>query len=375
MWRTVHCPLSCIGPRRLSPPFSLSAPAFIQRTDCTRNQSFLNTSSTVRATRVYHLMTSTDLWDEHYFALTAVVTVGLQLACFFVAFYCHFDLITDFAGSMNKVLLVIMTLCLKNVFYTRQVILTALLVLSRTELACLLFYRVCSRKKDDRFDELHKSFCSYLGFWVFQMVWVYATSAPVIFVTGDLANPPIGTFDVVGWVLFAVGFLSQVVSDLQKMAFRKNPANKKTDICRVGLWRFSRHPNYFGEICIWLGLFMASTAVFDASTSSPGWGWATVVSPVFTIWLLLFFSGIPTAEGKNLKRFYVAEDQGAAWEQYARVTSPLIPFPPSLYENLSPMVKKIFFFEFDRYRHEVESFSEAIRSHSNEGYSGESTQK
>ena len=127
--------------------------------------------------------------------------------------------------------------------------------------------------------------------------------------------------------------------------------------------------------CIWIGLFVASTAVFDASTSSPGWGWATVVSPVFTIWLLLLISGIPSAEGENLKRFYVAEDQGAAWEQYAKVTSPLIPFPPSLYENLSPTVKKIFFVEFDRYRHKEESFSQAIRNNSNERYSGGNTPK
>ena len=56
------------------------------------------------------------IWDEHYFAFTAVLTVAIQLACFFVAYACHFDLITDFAGSMNKVLLAVLTLCLKDTF-------------------------------------------------------------------------------------------------------------------------------------------------------------------------------------------------------------------------------------------------------------------
>lgn len=290
------------------------------------------------------------IWDEHYFAFTAVLTVAIQLACFFVAYACHFDLITDFAGSMNKVLLAVLTLCLKDAFYTRQVVLTVLLVLSRTELALFLFYRVCSRKKDGRFDELHNNFWKYLGFWVYQMMWVYATCASVVFVNGDSANPDLNALDWIGWVLFFVGFAVQVLSDFQKFFFRKDPANKGK-ICEIGVWFYSRHPNYFGEIMIWTGLFVSAANVIVASTSSPGFGWLTAISPVFTTLVLLFVSGLPTAEGQSLKRFYMGDDKGAKWEEYAQGTSPIIPFPRSLYRRIPATIKKMFCCEYDRYKY------------------------
>lgn len=293
------------------------------------------------------------IWDEHYFAFTAVLTIGIQLACFFVAYKCHFDLITDFAGSMNKVLLAVITLYLKGTFFPRQIILTVLLVVSRTELALFLFYRVCSRKKDGRFDELHKSFWSYLGFWIYQMMWVYATCSPIVFVNGDEANPAINAVDWIGWSMFVIGFFVQVSSDFQKFFFRKDPSNKGK-ICQNGFWQYSRHPNYFGEIMIWLGLFVSAVNIVVASTSSPGFGWLTAISPVFTIAVLLFLSGVPFAEGQSLKRFYKGEDRGAKWEKYAEETSPIIPCPRSIYKCLPPMVKKLFCCEYDRYKYQQE---------------------
>merc|ERR1711904_739579 len=96
--------------------------------------------------------------DEHYYALSAIVTVCFQLACFAVAFTCNFDTITDLAGSTHFVLLVLLTLCLGDTFSSRQVVMTGLVCLSRLELAGFLLYRVCQRGKDARFDRIRSSF-------------------------------------------------------------------------------------------------------------------------------------------------------------------------------------------------------------------------
>jgi steroid 5-alpha reductase family enzyme len=292
--------------------------------------------------------------DSHYFAFSALFTVGLQLSFFTVAFLCKFDLITDFAAALNKCILAILTLVFNGTFYTRQIVLTTFLLVCRAELGLFLLYRVCSRKKDNRFDELRENFFAFLGFWVYQMVWVFTTIAPVIFVNGDDSNPPLNAWDYVGWTVYSIGFLAQVVADYQKFQFRKNPDNKGV-ICQVGIWKYSRHPNYFGEIMLWSGIFIGAIPIITSANNSNGLGWLTIISPVFSIFVLLFVSGLPFAEGPNLKRWYELPDKGANWEQYAKTTAPLIPTPRFVYTRLSSVVKKIFCCEYDMYKYKVES--------------------
>jgi steroid 5-alpha reductase family enzyme len=124
---------------------------------------------------------------------------------------------------------------------------------------------------------------------------------PVLFVNGDLADPPFGSSrDIAGIVLFCVAFLTEVIADFQKDAFRSNPANKGK-VCDAGVWHYSRHPNFWGEITMWWAIFIVAAPVIDASTSS--WGYVVILSPIFTFIILMFGSGMPTAEGDNQKRF------------------------------------------------------------------------
>eukprot|EP00035_Acanthoeca_spectabilis_P034209 m.27711 g.27711 ORF g.27711 m.27711 type:complete len:308 (-) comp6464_c0_seq1:83-1006(-) len=286
--------------------------------------------------------------DPHYLGLSFVVTCGIQLTCFFIAFSCKFDLITDFAGSTNFVLLGLMTLFLGGSYTDRQVAVTAMLVISRMELAVFLLYRVCSRKKDARFDDTRNSFVKFLVFWIFQIFWVYLVSFPVIWVNSVTnVNPALGALDYIGWAAWVIGFLSQLSSDFQKLLFRKNPDNK-LKICKDGLWSYSRHPNYFGEIMMWLGIFLATVPIWleDGEES----GWATVVSPVFTILILLFLSGMPTAEGKALKRYYTNGDGlRQEYEEYRNRTAPIVPCCPPIYAVMPDGAKCLCCCEFGRY--------------------------
>merc|ERR1719261_305164 len=131
-------------------------------------------------------MSSTPFPDDTYnYGLCALFTVVMQLTFFCVAYGCKFDLVTDFAGSTNFIALAWMTLSLAGTFNTRQVVLTSLLTLTRTELALFLLYRVVKREKDGRFDETRENFWKFLGFWIFQMVWAFVVTLPVIFVNGE----------------------------------------------------------------------------------------------------------------------------------------------------------------------------------------------
>jgi steroid 5-alpha reductase family enzyme len=295
-------------------------------------------------------MAPVEIMDEHYYGICAVVTIAMQLSCFFIAYSCKFDTITDFSGSTNFVLLAFLTLALGGHWHDRQIITTMLLTISRLELALFLLYRVIKRKKDARFDKVRENFLPFLVFWIFQMIWVYGVSLPVFRVNAAAADPKLCGWDYLGWITWALGFFLQVSADFTKLRFRANPANKGI-CCDVGVWRFSRHPNYFGEMLIWLGIFLTTVPVWREPGESDGW--ITLISPVLTFVILMFLSGMPTAEGQSLKRFYEGgAENRVRYETYRARTPPLVPFSPSCYAALPVWAKRIFCFEFKMYEYQ-----------------------
>lgn len=289
-------------------------------------------------------MTKVEVLDDHYYALSAIVTVCLQLSCFGIAYTCSFDKITDLAGSVNFIILGVLGLVLNGSFFQRQVVVTILIVVARLELAVFLFYRVMKRKKDARFDEMRENFWAFLGFWVFQIFWVYVTMLPIIFLNGESVDPPVGPLDYASWAVWGVGFFIQVVADVQKYKFRANPDNNGK-FCNVGLWSMSRHPNYYGEIMMWWAIFFATLPVVMNSPNVVQ-GYIGMLSPVFTMLLLLFLSGLPFAEGANLKRYYKNDEMAAEWERYRDNVSPVIVLPQVIYRNTPGLIKWLFCCEY-----------------------------
>ena len=250
---------------------------------------------------------------------------------------------------MNFVVLALLTLLSPDAFTTRQLVATMLVVASRLELSLLLLYRVLKRGHDARFDEVRERCCAFLGFWVFQILWVYVVSAPLIYLNceSNANDPALGALDYAGWALTGGGTLLQLVADLQKMRFRDDPANRGR-VCDVGLWRYSRHPNYFAEMVIWWGVFVCVLPIVFG-TPDTRVGVATIVSPLFTMLILLFFSGMPTAEGAGLARFFRTEDSRSAFLNYFARTPPIIPFAPACYITMAPAAKRALCCEFDMY--------------------------
>ena len=161
---------------------------------------------------------------------------------------------TDFAGGTNFVVLAIITLAFSGHHNARQVVDSLFIMVWGARLSGFLLFRILKTGKDDRFDDKRDKFWSFLGFWVFQMFWVWTVSLPVTILNSPnvtkFPQPKFGTGrDIAGVILWSLGFLIESVSDVQKYLFRSKPENKGK-VCDVGLFTWSRHPNYFGEIII-----------------------------------------------------------------------------------------------------------------------------
>lgn len=120
-------------------------------------------------------------------------------------------------------------------------------------LSGFLLFRILKTGKDDRFDDKRDKFFPFLGFWIFQMIWVWTVSLPVTIINSpNVTRYPFVDFgtgrDVVGVIGFAAGFIIESVGDVQKFQFRQRA--DKSAVCDKGFWAWSRHPNYFGEIII-----------------------------------------------------------------------------------------------------------------------------
>ncbi|KAJ3672917.1 hypothetical protein LUZ60_006291 [Juncus effusus] len=276
--------------------------------------------------------------DSHFLALTAIVTVGYQLFFFIITALLRFDKVTDFAGSTNFVIIAVLTLILKGTWHFRQIVLTVFVVIWGLRLGIFLLMRILNWGEDKRFDEMRDNLAKLAVFWIFQAVWVWTVSLPVTVVNASSRDPSVRAEDIIGWIIWIIGILIEATADQQKLNF-KNDVNNRGKWCDVGVWKYSRHPNYFGEILLWWGIFLASTPVLHGAE------WLVILGPTFLTLLLLFVSGIPLLEKSADKKYGGVEE----YRVYKKTTSPLILLPPSIYGNAPGWIKSVFLFEFPLY--------------------------
>jgi steroid 5-alpha reductase family enzyme len=152
----------------------------------------------------------------------------------------------------------------------------------------------------------------FFGFFLLQGLLVGLLSTPFAIVLSN-PRPGFGPWEIAGTALWLVGFFGEMTADAQLRRFRSDPANAG-GVCAVGLWRYSRHPNYFFEWVIWI-------AYFVFALGSPG-GWLAVICPLIMWHFLVNVTGIPPAEEQSLK------SRGDAYRAYQQTTSPFIPWLP-----------------------------------------------
>ena len=182
-------------------------------------------------------------------------------------------------------------------------------------LGVFLFIRVLRVGEDRRFREAKKSFSKYLVWWTMSGLWVFLTTAnalTLIINNKKLDNNFLFYFGVIIWV---VGIIFEIVADEQKRKFRLNKSNEGNFICS-GLWRISRHPNYFGEIILWIGIALVSLPTLH------GFQYITLISPIFIYFLLTRISGVNLLEENADKKW----GDLPKYIQYKKSTPVLIPF-------------------------------------------------
>ena len=207
---------------------------------------------------------TTHVLDDYYLAITLLFTVAYQLIGFSIAFTLKFDKLTDFMGGTNFALLAILTLALSGTTVARNVVVSIFLILWALRLSGFLLFRILKTGKDDRFDDKRDNFFKFLGFWVFQMFWCWTVSLPITFLNSPRVlaypQPAFGrATDIVGTIIFVLALAIESISDVQKYRFKQSEAGKQPGaVCDVGLFSWSRHPNYFGEIMIQVGMSRSS---------------------------------------------------------------------------------------------------------------------
>lgn len=249
-------------------------------------------------------------------ALSFAVALGVNSAFFAVAAARRTDVVTDLSYSLTFAILAV-ALLFTGARDPVQVVASLLVLLWAIRLGGYLFRRILRMKVDHRFDGMRDKPLRFARFWLLQAVAVAVIMLPVSYLLDRSAAPGFGAWAVAGGVVWLTGLLIEAVADAQKSAFRAKDANRGRFIAS-GLWRYSRHPNYLGEILVWWGLFLYAVPFLD------GAAFAVVAGPVFITLLLLFVSGIPPLE-RSAEEKYGADP---AYRDYKRRTSVLIPLPP-----------------------------------------------
>ena len=230
------------------------------------------------------------------FAGAAALAFAVQWVVFVPSYMAQTEHYYDLTGSLTYLSLVIATLLLAGSFDARSIVLALLVSIWTLRLASFLFLRIKRRGVDERFDNIKPSFSRFLMAWTLQGLWVFLTLSAALAAMTSTTPEPLEPLGVAGMVVWTLGLAIEAVSDRQKRLFRQDPANAGRFIT-TGLWAWSQHPNYFGEVVLWLGIALIA---FPALS---GWQYVTLISPLFVYFLLTRVSGIPPLESRAEERW------------------------------------------------------------------------
>lgn len=248
------------------------------------------------------------------FALVVGLAFLIQWLAFISAFMNQTEKFYDLTGGFTYISVTIIALLFSPVRDGRSILLLVLVVVWAARLSIFLFRRVHKVGKDVRFDEMKPSFFRFLNAWNIQGLWVVFTlSAGLVAITTSVRKD-LDIFAVVGTLIWIFGFAFEVIADNQKSKFRANTENNGKFI-QSGLWSKSRHPNYFGEIVLWIGIAVIALPVLR------GWQWLALISPLFITFLVTRVSGVPMLEKSADERWGCQEE----YENYKKRTPVLIP--------------------------------------------------
>jgi steroid 5-alpha reductase family enzyme len=249
------------------------------------------------------------------FAVCAALAFAIQWLAFIPAYLAQSEKFYDLTGSVTYLAVALLAASVHG--DPRSLLLAGMIAVWALRLGSFLFLRIHAAGSDSRFDRIKTNAPRFLMTWTLQGLWVVMTAAAAVAAMTAKRSIAVDAFAVAGLLLWLAGFVIEVVADNQKRRFRRDPANRGRFI-RHGLWAWSRHPNYFGEILLWFGVAVAAFPALG------GWQYATLISPIFVYLLLNRVSGVPLLEAQAEKRWGDDSD----YRHYRDRTPALWPRPP-----------------------------------------------
>jgi steroid 5-alpha reductase family enzyme len=242
-----------------------------------------------------------------------LISLLIQIVLFIPAYIFKTDKLTDLSYSLSFIILSLFAF-FSNSYNVIKLILLLMINLWAIRLGSYLFYRINKIGRDKRFDEIRNNFYKFSSFWLLQAISVFIILLnSLILFSKDLSFLNFNYLSIVGVFIWLTGLLIESFSDIQKFNYKKNHKNTWTNI---GLWKYSRHPNYFGEMLCWVGIFVFSVFYLNVMNIL-----LSLVSPLLIILLLRFVTGIPTTEKKQDSKF----KNNKEYVKYKEKTNLLLP--------------------------------------------------
>ena len=239
----------------------------------------------------------------------------IQWLCFIPAFIFQTEKFFDLTGSLTFLATVTYTLYITGSTQFSDIIISLCVSVWAIRLGSFLFMRIHKAGEDRRFRTIKPNFTRFLMTWTLQGMWVSMCLLCVLTALSSFSGVVLNSVFFIGLVFFILGFTIEVIADHQKTVFRRNDSNKDKFIS-TGLWSFSRHPNYLGEIVLWTGIAVMSIS------SLQGLQYITLISPIFVYVLLVYISGVRILENQAEKKWGHLD----IYRQYVKKTPQLFYF-------------------------------------------------
>ena len=267
-------------------------------------------------TIAYFIPVHTENINKDIISNTVSIILFIHILLFLPSFILKTEKYFDITGTIAYVSIIIYVIFefkRANVTISFQsIVISAMVLIWALRLGIFLFIRIFKFKNDSRFDDAKKSFFKFLRFWMISALWVFLTTINAMTLIINNQNGDLFSSLTIGIFVWVIGFLIEFIADLQKYNFRKK---QKHDFIDTGIWKYSQHPNYFGEITMWIGIAIISL------TNLIGVQFFTLISPIFVYLLLTKVSGINLLDASAKIKW--GKDQ--RYIEYINTTPKLIP--------------------------------------------------
>ena len=221
---------------------------------------------------------------------------SIQWISFIPAYIYQTEKFFDLTGSITYLTTVLAALYITHSGKISDYVIVSCVVIWAIRLGSFLFMRIHKAGEDRRFREIKTNFTRFFMTWTLQGMWVSMCLLCVLTALSSYSGIIMNNVFYIGLLIFVIGFIIEVIADHQKTVFRKD-INNKDKFISTGLWSYSRHPNYFGEILLWFGVaIMSFSSLQDLQ-------YLTLISPIFVYVLLVYISGIRILENQGDKKW------------------------------------------------------------------------